>query len=209
MSQPAITTLIDSARAPNPRRVKIFMAEKGVAFPVEDVSIMEGQHKTKDYRARVGAPVVPAFVLEDGSTLTETMAMCRYLEALYPDPNLMGEGALEIAQIDMWSRRIEFGLLMPIAMVLRHANPAMAVLENQVPEWGEANKPRVSAALKWLDKHLGESEFMAGARYSVADITALVAIDFMRAIKMPIPEDHGNLLRWREALNARASTGVK
>jgi len=209
MSLPGIATLIDSARAPNPRRVKVFMAEKGIEFPVEDVSIMEGEHKQRDYLHRVGAPVVPAFVLEDGSVLTETMAMCRYLEALYPEPNLMGEGALEQAQIEMWSRRVEFGLLMPIAMVLRHANPAMAVLEEQVPSWGEANVPRVGKALKWMNKVLGQSEYVAGARYTVADITTLIAVDFMRAIKIAIPEDHENLLRWRSAVGARASSAVK
>ncbi len=209
MSAPAISKLIDSARAPNPRRVKIFMAEKGVELPVEDVSIMDREHYTPEYRARVGGSVVPAFELEDGTVLTETMAMCRYLEALHPEPNLMGQSALEIAQIDMWARRVEFGVLLPVAMVLRHANPAMAVLEEQVPEWGEANRPRVAKALKWMNKRLGEAEYIAGPRYTVADITALVAIDFMRAIKTPIPDDHSNLIRWREALNERPSTAIK
>lgn len=209
MTNPAIVKLIDSARAPNPRRVKIFMAEKGVEFPVEDISIMEGAHKTPAYLTRVGAPVVPAFELEDGTILTETMAMCRYLERLYPAPNLMGDGPLEEAQIEMWSRRMEFGVLMPVAMVLRHGNPAMAVLEDQVPEWGEANIPRVGKALRWLDRVLGQTEYVAGGRYTVADITTLVAVDFLRAIKTPIPEDHENLLRWHAALRARPSSAVK
>jgi len=209
MGLPGIKTYIDSARAPNPRRVKIFMAEKGISPPVEDISIMEGEHQTRAYMARTGSRLVPALELEDGSVLTESMSICSYIEALHPEPNLMGLDALEQAQIDMWSRRVEFGVMFPVAMVLRHGNPAMAVLEDQVPEWAESNRGRVAKGLKWLDRVLGETAFVAGERYTIADITALVSIDFMRAIKTPVPEDHVNLLRWREGLNARPSTAVK
>ena len=209
MSLPGVKTYIDSTRAPNPRRVKIFMAEKGVEFPIEDVSIMQGEHRARSYLDRVGAPVVPALELDDGTVLTESMSICLYLEGLYPEPNLMGVDALERARIDMWSRRVEFGVMFPVAMVLRHGNPAMAALEDQVPEWAEANRGRVLKGLKWLDRVLGKQAFVAGPRYTIADITALVAIDFMRAIKTPVPEEMVHLLAWREGLNARPSTAVK
>jgi len=170
---------------------------------------MEGQHQTREYMARIGSRLVPALELEDGTVLTESVSICSYIEALHPEPNLMGVDALERAQIDMWSRRAEFGLMFPVAMVLRHGNPAMAVLEDQVPEWAEANKPRVAKGLKWLNRALGESEFVAGERYTIAYITALVAVDFMRAIKTPVPDECTNILRWREALNTRPSTAIK
>jgi glutathione S-transferase len=135
--------------------------------------------------------------------LTESTAICRYLEALWPEPNLMGEDPLEAAEIEMWSRRAEFGLLLPAAAVLRHGNPKMAIMEQQVPAWSEANRPRVAAGLDWLDARLGVSAYVAGERYTIADITALVAVDFLRASRISVPESCVRLLAWRRELAAR------
>lgn len=205
MDLPLPELLIDAAYAPNPRRVRIFLAEKGVALPSEQVDIMAGA-QFGAHAARAGSHHVPALRLADGSWLTETVAICRYAEALWPEPNLMGADALEAARIEMWQRRVEFQLLAPIAAVLRHGNPRMAVMEpEQCPEWAEANRPRVLASLAWLDARLGETAFVAGERFTIADITALVAVDFLRPTRIAVPADCERLAAWREGLAARPS----
>ena len=128
---------------------------------------------------------VPALLLDDGTVIAESIAICRYFEALHPDPPLFGRGALESALVEMWNRRAELHLLFPVAAVFQHQHPAMKqMVQPQVPDWGEANKPRVSAFLQFLDGELKERPFVAGANYTVADITALVAVDFMRVSKL-------------------------
>ncbi|MEM9013324.1 MAG: glutathione S-transferase [Pseudomonadota bacterium] len=210
MSLPQPTLLYESHRAPNPRRVQIFLAEKAVEIPRQEVDIMAGHHFGADYRDRIGTHHVPALELEDGSVLTETVAICRYIEALSPEPNLMGRDAREAAEIEMWQRRVEFQLLMPIAFVARHGLPAMQVLEQtQVPEWADANRPRVLAGLAWLDKRLQTSPFVAGDRFTIADITAVVGIDFMRVIRTGIPDDAVSLDTWLEKVRGRPSMELK
>ncbi|GIX15648.1 MAG: glutathione S-transferase [Paracoccaceae bacterium] len=206
---PAPVLLHDSARAPNPRRVRIFMAEKGITLPARDVDIMAGAHFRPEYRALTGTHHVPALELSDGTVLTETVAICRYLEAWRPEPNLMGRDPLEAARIEMWQRRMEFQLLQPIAFVLRHSNPAMAVLEQpQIPQWAEANRPRVAAALADLDARLAGAPYVAGDRYTIADITAIVAVDFMRTIRQPIPEGCAALAAWAARIRARPAVAA-
>jgi glutathione S-transferase len=204
MGLPRPELLVDCRPAPNPRRVRIFLAEKGMSLPVEQVDIMTGA-QFRDHATRVGTHHVPALRLSDGRWLTESVAICRYLEALAPEPNLMGTDPLEAAEIEMWNRRLEFQLLTPIAAVLRHGNPKMAVMEDQCPEWAEANRPRVAAALVWLDARLAVSAFVAGGRFTIADITAVVAVDFLRATRIPLPETCGALAAWRAGLAERPS----
>ncbi len=196
--------LVDCAPAPNPRRVRIFLAEKGVTLPVEQVDIMAGAQFAA-HRARVGVHHVPALRLSDGRWLTETVAICRYVEGLWPEPNLMGFDPLEAAEIEMWNRRLEFEVLGPIAAVLRHGNPRMAVMERQCPGWAEANRPRVLEGLAWLDARLGASPFVAGGRFTIADITALAAVDFLRPTRIAVPEACTALSAWRSGLEARPS----
>jgi len=204
MDLPRPDLLVDCRPAPNPRRVRIFLAEKGVSLPVEQVDIMAGD-QFRAHAARVGTHHVPALRLADGRWLTESVAICRYLEALWPEPNLMGADAFEVAEIEMWTRRVEFQLLTPIAAVLRHGNPKMAVMEDQCPAWAEANRPRVTAALVWLDARLGASPFVAGARFTIADITALVAVDFLRVTRIALPGECAALAAWRAGLAERPS----
>ncbi len=124
---------------------------------------------------------VPALVLDDGTVIAESIAICRYFEALNPDPPLFGRGALESALVEMWNRRVEFHLFLPVSSIFQHLHPAMKQMVNpQVPEWGEANKPRVMTFLQFLDGELKSRAYVAGANYTVADITAMVAVDFMR-----------------------------
>jgi glutathione S-transferase len=184
----------------------MFLAEKGVVLPTTDINIMDGTHFQDGYKGRIGSHHVPALELEDGTVLTETTAICRYLEALYPAPNLLGVDPLEAAKIEMWSRRMEFQFLLPIAQVLRHGNPAMAVLENpQCPEWAAHNVPKVAAAVDWLEGILSQTRWIAGDRFTNADIIACVGVDFLRPIRVPIPERNTATHAWHARMKERAA----
>ena len=198
--------LYDSGRAPNPRRTRIFLAEKGISVPTEQVDMMAMQHKTPEYTAINPLQRMPALVLDDGKIITESIAICRYFEALQPQPPLFGVGAEEIALVEMWNRRCELNLLFTIAHVFRHSHPAMKGLEvPQVPAWAEVNKPRVADFLGILDEQLKSNAFVAGGRFSVSDITALVAYDFMKPAKLAAPENLANVKRWHADVSARPS----
>ena len=198
--------LYDSKQAPNPRRTRVFLAEKGITLPTEQVDIMAMQHKTPEYAAINPLQRMPALVLDDGTVITESIAICRYFEALQPEPPLFGVGAKEIALVEMWNRRCEINFFSNVAAVFRHLHPAMKELEvPQVPAWAEANKPRVPWFLELLDRELGTREFIAGDRYSVADITAQVTVDFMKPARLAVPEGLGNVRRWHAAVSARPS----
>lgn len=198
--------LYDSKMAPNPRRTRIFLAEKGITVPTEQVDIAAKQHKTADYAAVNPLQRMPALVLDDGTVITESIAICRYFEALHPDPPLFGTDARDMAIVEMWNRRCELHLFFPVAHVFRHTHPAMKELEvPQVPEWAEANRPRIAEFLQILENQLKDNEFIAGPRYTVADITALCAVDFAKPARVPIPEELVSLRRWREAVSARPS----
>ena len=199
--------LYDSGRAPNPRRVRIFLAEKGITVPSEQVDMMAGAHRAPEYTAINPLQRMPALVLDDGTIITESIAICRYFEAQQPKPPLFGTGALEGALVEMWNRRCEINLLLAIANVFRHTHPAAKTLEvPQVAEWGEVNRPRVLDFLKIFDAQLGKNQFAAGRTFSVADITALVAVDFMKPSKIDMPAELKNVQRWHAEVSARPST---
>ncbi|MBX9845279.1 MAG: glutathione S-transferase [Xanthobacteraceae bacterium] len=198
--------LYDGGRAPNPRRVKIFLAEKGLSVPLEQVDLGKLAHKQPEYTAVNPLQRVPALELDDGTILTESIAICRYFEALHPEPRLFGQGARDEAMVEMWQRRIEFHLLVPISQVFRHAHPAMKEMEvPQVPAWAESNKPRVTEFLEILDRELKQRRFVAGDRYTVADITGLVCIDFMKPARLAVPDTLSNVKRWHAEVSARPS----
>jgi glutathione S-transferase len=197
--------LYTSHRAPNPRRVRWVMAEKGIEdVELVEIDIMVGEHKTAEYRARVGVPHVPALELDDGTTISESIAIGRYLEALYPEPNLFGADAREQAVIEMWTRRCEFYLANPIMLSVRHSHPALAALEAaQMPQLADYNRVAAEKFMKTLDRRLAEHEFLAEDRFSIADIVAVVGLDFARLIKYRPPEELTHLSRWLEACRAR------
>ena len=198
--------LFDGGRAPNPRRVRVFLAEKGVNVPTEQVDLGQLQQRSDAFTAINPMQRVPALVLDDGTVITESIAICRYFEALHPQPPLFGRGALQEALVEMWSRRVELHLLFPVAMVFQHLHPAMKIMvDPQVAAWGEANKPRVIDFLGLLDRELKGRAFVAGDAYSVADITAMIAVDFMRVSKMTVPDELGNVRRWHAEVSARPS----
>ena len=201
--------LYESGRAPNPRRVRIFLAEKGIKVPSEQVDLGQLQQRSDAYTAINPMQRVPALVLDDGTVIAESIAICRYFEGVQPEPALFGRGALASALVEMWNRRAEIHLLLPVSSIFQHLHPAMKQMVNpQVAEWGEANKPRVFDFLKFLDGELKNQPFVAGADYTVADITALVAVDFMRVSKMTVPDDLINVRRWHEAVSARPSAAA-
>ena len=198
--------LYDSGRAPNPRRVRVFLAEKGLNVPSEQVDIGSMEHKSDTYTAINPLQRLPALELDDGTIITESVAICRYFEALRPEPPLFGRGAKEEALVEMWNRRLELHLLFSVAAVFRHLHHAMRELESpQVPEWGEANKPRALEFLDFLDGELKDRLFVAGDRYTVADITGLIAVDFMKPAKLVVPDDLVNVRRWHGQISARPS----
>lgn len=198
--------LYDSNRAPNPRRARIFLAEKGITVPTEQIDIMAMQQKTPEYTAINPLQRMPSLVLDDGTIITESIAICRYFEALQPNPPLFGLGAKETAVVEMWNRRCEINFFANVSAVFRHLHPSMKDLEvPQVPAWAEANRPRVTWFLEWLDRELETREFVAGERYSVADITMLCGVDFMKPAKLALPEDLANVRRWHATVSARPS----
>ncbi len=198
--------LYNSNLAPNPRRVRIFLAEKGVAIPTVDVDLARMEHKSEAFSALNPFQRIPALELDDGTVIAESVAICRYIEELHPDPPLFGVGALERAMVEMWQRRLELSLLLPVVQAFRHSHPAMKAMETpQIEEWAEANKPRALEAMARVDEALGERPFIAGERFGIADITGLVALDFAKAARIAIPEELARLRRWRDALAARPS----
>jgi glutathione S-transferase len=198
--------LLETRMAPNPRRVRIFLAEKGIQVPTEEVDLMKGELKTESFTKLNALQRVPVLQLDDGTAICESMAICRYFEELHPEPPLFGVGALGKAQVEMWQRRMELGLMSAVTSAFRHLHPAMANLEvPQVAAWGEANKPRALEMLRILDEQLANNRYVAGDTYSVADITALVTVEFMKPARVQRPEGLANLERWYKEVAARPS----
>ena len=198
--------LYDGGRAPNPRRVRVFLAEKAISVPIEQVDLGAMAHKSAAFAAINPLQRVPALVLDDGTILTESIAICRYFELMHPEPPLFGREPKEVAIIEMWQRRVELHLLALVSHVFRNAHPAMKEMEvPQVPEWAEANKPRVLEFLHLLDGELKNRRYIAGDRYTVADITGLISVDFMKPAKLAVPEELTHLRRWHHEVSARPS----
>lgn len=193
-----------SNRAPNPRRVRWVMAEKNVQdVELVEVDILMGDHRKPAFRDRVGVPHVPALELDDGTMVSESIAICRYLEALYPEPNLFGVDAREQAVIEMWTRRCEFYLANPLMLTVRHSHPALAALEaTQVPQVADYNRVSAERFMKTLDRHLATHEFIAD-RFTIADIVAVVGLDFARLVKYRPPVEFANLARWLDQCRER------
>jgi glutathione S-transferase len=201
--------LYDSKLAPNPRRTRIFLAEKGISLPTEQIDIAAQQHKTPEYAEINPLQRMPALMLDDGTIITESIAICRYFEMLHPEPPMFGVGPKDSALVEMWNRRAEINFFANVAAVFRHTHPAMKELEvPQVPAWADANRPRVAWFLEMLNGELANREFIAGDRYTVADITMQVAVDFMKPARLVMPEGVANVKRWHAAVSARPSAGA-
>lgn len=201
--------LYDGGRVPNARRVRIFLAEKGLSVPMIPVDLGKKEHKSSDFTARNPLQRVPVLELDDGTVITESVAICRYFEEQHPEPALFGTGAVGKALVEMWNRRAEFELYLAVQAAFRHLHPGMAGYEvPQVAEWGEVNKGRAIEAMRLFDRQLAENRFVAGPGFSIADITAFVSVDFLKAARLSMPEDMPNLARWRDAMAARPSAAA-
>tara|TARA_R110002167_G_scaffold3743_21_gene18220 strand:- start:535 stop:1152 length:618 start_codon:yes stop_codon:yes gene_type:complete len=203
--------LLDSARAPNPRRVRWLMAEKGIEdIEIVQVDLVSGEHKSPEYRDRVGLAHVPALELDDGTCISESLAICRYLESLYPEPNLFGHDAREQAVIEMWTRRCEIYLANPMMMGVRHTHPALAAMGPQNEAVGRYNLAEAERMMKSLDRRLADREFIAADRFTMADLVTVTGVDFARLIKYRPPEAFTHFNRWLDACRARpaAKAGV-
>ncbi len=204
--------LYDFEVAPNPRRVRIFMAEKGIEIPVVQVDLRNREQFTPEFRALNPWCTVPVLELDDGTAISEVCAVWRYLEETHPEPPLMGVDARDKAVVAMWEHRFEVDGIGAVAEAFRNAVKGFAgralpgpVGYEQIPALVERGRRRVEHFFRMLDERLAENEFVAGSRFTVADITALVAVDFAGWIKMGLPDDHLHARRWYEAVSARAS----
>lgn len=198
--------LYDTQMAPNPRRVRIFLAEKGIEVPSEQVDLMKGEQRSDEFRKKNPMMRVPVLELDDGTNLAESVAICRYFEEKQPEPNLMGKSAEDKAVIEMWQRRMESEIFNNVGMFFRNTNEMAKALEpNPNKPLGEAAGRAVEKRLKWLDEELGNRKYIAGDAYSIADITALCAIDFAQFAGIKIPDDCKNLQRWYQDVSSRPS----
>ena len=194
--------------APNPRRVRIFLAEKGICMPFVHVPMRQGAHKSPEYVLKNSLGQVPVLELDDGSTLSESIAICRYLEELHPAPALFGNDAWKRARVEMWTRRIEFALLSRIGAVWLNAHPYTAHLGTQYKDYGEASRARAIKTMHWLNDELKEREFLATDCFSMADIVALTTIDFATFIGIETPAELTHLQAWHARVSARPSAAA-
>lgn len=204
--------LHDSTAAPNPRRVRIFIAEKGLSVPLVQVDMRKGEHKSADFLAKNPSGKIPVLELDDGTCIGESVAICRYLEALHPEPNLMGRTPVELGLIEMHNRQLELELLSQVGTSWVNG-PVVAKLAAgrfvQIPEARTQSDAAVRRFYQRLDRALADREFMAGSRYSIADITALCTIDFAAALVELRPDDAlQNLWRWHASVSARPSASA-
>jgi glutathione S-transferase len=200
--------IYDFKLAPNPRRVRIFLAEKGISVPFEEVDIFKGINRQPEFLKKNSLGGIPVLELDDGRYLAESVAICRYFELLHPEPALFGGGAFEQANVEMWNRRMELALLVPVGLVWVHSHELTRARIKQIPEMGEQSRKVVAQRYQWLDRELAGKQFISGDKYSIADITAMVIVDFARFNNISIQTDQKNLARWHQAVSSRPSAAA-
>ncbi|MCL6269682.1 glutathione S-transferase family protein [Sansalvadorimonas sp. 2012CJ34-2] len=198
--------IYETHSAPNPRRVRVFLAEKGIA-DVEyiQVDIQKGDNLKPEVLARNPLGKVPYLELDDGTCISETVAICRYFEELQPEPSLMGSTPQEKAEIEMWQRLCEFYFSLPVGMCFQHTTGYFSDRMNPVKEWGIEAGKNAAKFMSLIDNQLAENKYVAGDTFSIADITLLCAVDFARVIKLRMTEEHPNLQRWHALVSSRES----
>jgi glutathione S-transferase len=205
--------LYDYRLAPNPRRVRIFLAEKKIEIPRVEIDIASQAHRTPEFLALNPAGTVPVLELDDGTAIAESVAICRYLEALSPEPPLFGSDRLSSARIEMWHRRVELELMVPVQHAVRNSHPVFATRGHgeggaQSRDFVESGRRVAAATCDWLDRELATRRFVVGDAFSVADIALLVAIDFARLAELRLREGRPHLDRWYAEVAARPSAGA-
>lgn len=205
----------DCQTAPSPRRVRMFIAEKGITLPTVQVDLAKGEHLTEAFRKINPHGTVPVLELDDGTRLLDSNAISIYLDEVFPEPNLLGADAKERAVVAMWQRDMDLNGLMAIAECFRNSARGFrgraltgAVDYEQIPALAERGRQRVRRFLADLNRRLGESDYVAGGRFTVADITAFVSVEFARAIREAVPDEATHLKRWREAIASRPSASA-
>ena len=198
--------LYNNEMANSPRKVRMFIAEKNISdIEIINIDLMSGEHKTPEYRAIAPNSRIPALELDDGTVIMESTAICRYLESLYPEPNLFGESAIEIASIEMWQARIYNELMIPLAMAFRHLHPGMSNMEIQNKDYGETQKNIGIKSLKYFDTVLSESKFVAGDRFTFADIQMITTTDFFIGLNRLSMGDYPQIKRHFNLMSERSS----
>ncbi len=195
---------------PNPRRVRMFLAEKGIKdVEFVQVDVPSGEHRSEEFVKKNPSAAVPLLELDDGTNISESFAISRYFEEAYPEPNLMGATPKESAVVDMWQRRVEQSLMGCFTTYFHQATEGLGALElYQNKDWGEKNREMARSGLEQLNKQLASNQYVAGDKYSIADITALCAIDFALFIKIEKLEDYPNINRWYEEVSNRPSASA-
>ena len=198
--------IYSSSFAPNPRKVLIYLKEKGISdIEIINLDLAKLEHKTPEYKAIAPNSRVPALQLDDGTVILETTAMCRYLECLYPEPNMFGESSMEIASIEMWYSRVSFELMMPLMHGFRHTHPHMSEMENQNQEFGLAQRKLAVKELKNYDKIIESREFIAGDRFTYADLQMVTSLQFLVRLNKLDIEDYENLNDYIIQVSSRPS----
>ena len=195
--------LYDLKSGLNPRRVRIFLAEKGLSVPTVEIDMMGGENKAETFLAKNPMGTMPVLEFDDGTYLAESMAICRYFEELHPDPPLFGRNTLDRARVEMWNRRMELEIQRPVQDVFIHTSPIWKTRRQQVPEYGRVMQAQVLERMAWLNRELGLRRFIAGDAYTVADITAQCALLMGKHTGSSIPEDMTDLLRWYGEVTSR------
>ena len=195
--------LYDLKAGTNPRRVRIFLAEKGIDIPKVEVDMLKGENKSTDFLAKNPMGTMPVLELDDGTFLSESVAICHYIEELHPEPPLMGTSARERALVEMWNRRMELEILRPVTDAFVHLSPFWAGRREQIPATGEAARQTALARMAWLDAELAGRSYISGAAYTIADITAQCACLLGKNTGTPIPANLTNLTRWFAEVSAR------
>ncbi|WP_461536332.1 glutathione S-transferase family protein [Spongorhabdus nitratireducens] len=198
--------IYETGPAPNPRRVRIFAAEKGITdIEYIQLDLKKGENLTPEHKARNPLTKVPVLELDDGTCISETIAICRYFEETVPEPSLMGETAIEKATIEMWQRWCDFYFMLPVGMCFQHSTGYFADRMTPVKEWGDESGKNAAKFMAFLNQHLESNDYIAGDKFTVADITAVCALDFARVVGLRPSEDQTHLLRWHKQVSARPS----
>jgi len=200
--------IFETNKAPNPRRVRIFLAEKGIEMEYVEVDLASGENLTPQMRAKNPTTKIPFLELDDGTCIGETVAICRYFEELESKNPLMGRTALEKAQVEMWQRRVEFHLLQPVTMCFVHTTGYFKDRMTPVVEWGDVSGQNALAYFEELNKHFSQSSYLVGDYFSIADITLLCTIDFARVVKIRVNDEYTHLLDWYARVSARPSASA-
>ncbi|MBT3331549.1 MAG: glutathione S-transferase family protein [Rhodospirillaceae bacterium] len=193
----------DLPASPNARRVRIFIAEKGLEIPTVAVDMAKGENKTAEYLAKNSLGKMPLLELDDGTFISESHAICRYLEEIHPEPPLMGTSPVERAQVEMWNRRIELEILLPLLNVFIHTHEMWKGVHTQIPEWGDICREKTLTSLAWLDGEIAGRDYIANDTYTIADITAQCAIVMGKAVGIRVPEELENVSAWFARVAAR------